>query len=156
MLQKGHVKDKKGTKNIVPFFIFSGVHETALFLYNVIDENPNRIERRNEMIPKEGDVYKIVEVFGKRFELRYGYYEEYERSRGDPPIPIYPDFKDTPLHTDEGYPFVTQMQELCEYGESSFEDGVCADCRYYRDGEELIGVCLLEKNRKTVEKEPKG
>ena len=101
------------------------------------------------MTAREGDVYKIVEIFGRRFELRYGYYEEYERERGEPPIPIYPDFRETPLYTAEGYPFVTQMQELCEHGESGFEDGVCADCRYYRDGDELIGVCLLEKNRRT-------
>ena len=96
---------------------------------------------------KDGDLYKVVTVHGVSFELRYGYYEEFERDAGDP-IPIYPDFKSSPQYTDDGYPFVTQMQELCEYGESSFSDGCCADCRSYCDGEELIGICTRPENRK--------
>ena len=98
--------------------------------------------------PRDGDLYKVVTVFGKVFALRYGYYEEFERSRGEP-IPIYPNFRKAPVYTEEGYPFVTQMQELCEHGESRFDDGCCADCRYYRDGDELIGICLCEKNRRS-------
>ena len=42
---------------------------------------------------RDGDLYKTVTVHGKTFELRYGYYEEYEReSLFSEPIPIYPDF----------------------------------------------------------------
>jgi len=96
---------------------------------------------------KDGDLYKIITLFDKVFEIRYGYYEDYERESGEP-IPIYPDFKSNPEYTDEGLPFVTQMQELCEHGESSFADGCCADCRHYRDGEDLIGVCTNIKNKK--------
>ena len=95
---------------------------------------------------RDGDLYKIVKLFGKEFELRYGYYEEFEKERGEP-IPIYPDFKKSPVYTGEGFPFVTQMQELCEYGASPFEDGCCADCVHYHHGDELIGICTNEKNK---------
>ena len=67
-------------------------------------------------IVKEGDLYKIITVFGKTFELRYGYYAENERqSKFNEVTPIYPDFRKDPLHTMEGYPFVTQMQDVCEH-----------------------------------------
>lgn len=98
--------------------------------------------------PKEGDLYKVVNMHGKSFELRYGYYEDYERGVSEP-IPIYPDFKCAPQYTASGHPFVTQMQALCEHGVSSFQDGCCADCRYYRDGEDLIGICICEKNKRS-------
>ena len=99
---------------------------------------------------KEGDLYGVVTTFGKSFELRYGYYEECDRQNPlCEPIPIYPDFGKTPIYTPDGRPFVTQMQELCEHGESHFEDGCCADCRYYRDGEDLIGICMCEKNKRS-------
>lgn len=96
---------------------------------------------------KNGDLYKVVTIHGVSFELRYGYYEEFERGVGEP-IPIYPDFKRSPQYTDDGYPFVTQMQELCEYGESNFEDGCCVDCSHFSGSEELFGICTYYKNRK--------
>ena len=105
-------------------------------------------ERRRDMNKgRDGDLYKIISLFGKSFEIRYGYYEEYERESGEP-IPIYPDFVSCPVHTEEGYPFVTQMQELCEHGESDFSDAFCADCKHYRHGDDLIGICTCEKNKK--------
>ena len=30
---------------------------------------------------KEGDLYKIIELFGRSFEIKYGYYEEYEKGK---------------------------------------------------------------------------
>ena len=36
---------------------------------------------------RDGDIYKIIELHGSTFELRYGYYEEYERGREEP-VPI--------------------------------------------------------------------
>lgn len=98
---------------------------------------------------REGELYKTVELFGHAFELRYGYYEEFERERGEP-IPIYPDFKNSPVYTKEGFPFVTQMQELCEHGTSKFKDGCCADCEHYHHGEELIGICTNEMNKQKI------
>ena len=98
---------------------------------------------------RDGDIFKTVKAFGKSFELRYGYYEEYERTHGVP-VPIYPNFKANPEYTDEGQPFVTQMQELCGYGSSKFPEGCCADCPHYRHGDDLIGICVCEKNKKTT------
>ena len=98
---------------------------------------------------REGDVYKIIELCGKRFELKYGFYEDYEReSEFGEPIPIYPDFTKAPIYTDDGYPFVTQMQNLCEYGESRVRnEACCVDCKHFRHGDELIGLCQCEERR---------
>lgn len=96
---------------------------------------------------KDGDLYKAFTLQGVDFELRYGYYEEFEREAGEP-IPIYPDFRTAPRYTPDGKPFVTQMQELCQHGESHFEEGCCADCRYFCQGEELIGICDCPQNRR--------
>ena len=106
--------------------------------------------RKGEMLmshAKDGDLYKVVSLHGRSFELRYGYYEEREREQCEP-IPIYPDFIKDPQYTAEGYPFVTQMQELCTHGESRFAEGCCVDCKYYCDGDELIGICLCPQNKK--------
>ena len=29
--------------------------------------------------PKEGDLYRLIELHGKAFEIRYGYYEDIDR-----------------------------------------------------------------------------
>ncbi len=97
---------------------------------------------------KDGDLYKIINLCGHTFELRYGYYEEYERKNGEP-VPIFPDFIKEPVYTNEGFLFVTQMQELCEYGDSSFADGCCVDCPYFESGEDLIGICKNRNNKKS-------
>lgn len=95
---------------------------------------------------RDGDLYKIINLHGHRFELRYGYYEDFEREKGEP-VPIFPNFKDNPVYTSEGFPFVTQMQELCKHGNSPFEEGCCVDCVHYSQGEDLIGICINEKNK---------
>ena len=99
---------------------------------------------------RDGDVFKIIDAFGRQFEIRYGYYEDYERHKGDP-IPIYPDFKNAPEHTAEGYPFVTQMQDICEHGSSKFKEGYCIDCEFYKQGDDLIGICTHHKNKKKID-----
>ena len=99
---------------------------------------------------QDGDLYKAVSVFDKDFEIRYGYYEEFEReSSFGEPVPIYPDFEAAPVYTDEGLPFVTQMQVLCSLGDSAFSDGCCVDCSYFLHGDDLIGVCQhpLRRNK---------
>lgn len=96
---------------------------------------------------RDGDIYKIIELHGSTFELRYGYYEEYERGREEP-VPIYPNFKKEPVYTKDGYPFVTQMQELCPHGQSQFEEGCCVDCPHFSHGDDLIGICTNRKNKK--------
>lgn len=95
-----------------------------------------------EKQPKEGELYKTVTVFGKRFELRYGYYEEGDRRWGEPDV-LYPDFLKEPLYTDRGEPFVTALQDACESykGEARTVDSTCAECEYFKRGEELFGLC---------------
>ena len=95
---------------------------------------------------KEGSIYKVLTAFGKNFEIRYGYYEEFERLTGEP-IPIYPDFREYPLHTEEGFPFVTQMQDVCGHCRLRSNDSCCGNCRYFAIGEELIGICTNVKNK---------
>lgn len=91
---------------------------------------------------KDGELYKKISLRGKDFEIRYGYYEDYEKeSEFNDPIPIYPDFEKDPIYTDDGYPFVTQMQSACKYGDSSFSDGFCVDCSYFMHGDDLVGIC---------------
>ncbi len=102
--------------------------------------------------PMEGDIYKVISLHGKEFTIRYGYYADYEReNHKNDPIPIYPDFEKTPVYTDEGYPFVTQIQDLCPHGESLQKEAFCIDCPHFNHGEELIGIC---KNHKRKRKEP--
>lgn len=103
-------------------------------------------------IPKEGDLYKTVTTFGKVFELRYGFYEEKDRlSPLCEPAVIYPDFLKTPLFTDDGKPFVTMIQDSCEFymGETKrTKDSSCAECKFFKRGEEWFGICACPKNAK--------
>ena len=104
---------------------------------------------------QEGTLYKTLDLHGHTFNIVYGYYESYESSSdfGDP-IPIYPDFTKTPVYTDEGTPFVTMMQDACASyrGESKkTSDTTCAECKYFKRGEEWFGICLCPKN-KTADK----
>lgn len=99
---------------------------------------------------KEGDLYKQITVFGKTFELRYGYYTESERhSVYNEVIPIYPNFLKEPLHTAEGHPFVTQMQDICEHYQGTPGGDDCYGCSHYRHGDELLGICVCEKNKRS-------
>lgn len=106
--------------------------------------------------PREGDLYAVIEAHGKRFEIYYGYYEEYERGRIEP-IPIYPLFNVTPVYTDEGYPFTTSMQEpCCRYSirDPNIDNERCADCKhFYNEDKCKIGIC---KCRERVNKSVNG
>ena len=96
---------------------------------------------------KEGELYKTLTAFGKSFDIRYGYYEEFERESTDP-IPLYPDFQTTPHYTDEGHPFVTQMQDMCEHGQKrshKLYDECCGNCIHFEQGDEMIGRCANNK-----------
>lgn len=98
---------------------------------------------------KDGDLYKQVDAFGKSFEIRYGYYEEFEKDSGEP-IPIYPNFLKHPVYTDDGYPFVTAIQDACEYAETDdIGFGLCSECRFFDEGDDFIGICLSPENRRT-------
>lgn len=95
--------------------------------------------------PMEGEVYKEVEVCGKKFLLRYGYYEECDRVNPlCKPIPIYPDFYASPLYTEQGVPFATELQDACKHFKGQGkrdENSTCAECMHYKRGEDWIGLC---------------
>ena len=103
--------------------------------------------------PQEGEIYKVIRIHGKAFEIPYGYYEECERNNLHvEPMPIYPDFSEAPCYTAEGMPFVTKMQDACSYYRGKPSDyRECADCEYYMHGDELLGACTCPKNRKSQE-----
>lgn len=107
---------------------------------------------------KEGDLYKIIKVHGQTFELYYGYYEQCERDNPSiEPMPVYPDFIKHPQYTEDGFLFVTKMQDACEhYKGQSTEFNECADCQYYNHGDELLGVCVCPKNRKDKTQQEKA
>ena len=92
---------------------------------------------------KEGDVYKVISFSGKTFTLYYGYYDEKDRNSAFAELmPIYPNFNEFPEYTKDGMPFVTQMQDKCEYYEGERNCGEeCHDCKHFKQCEELLGVC---------------
>lgn len=100
--------------------------------------------------PQEGDLFRIIRICGKTFEIRYGFYEERDRhTQFAEPVPIYPDFTELPQYTDDGTPFVTAMQNPCESFEGKKDaNSVCGDCALYRACEELLGICVCPANRK--------
>ena len=108
---------------------------------------------------REGDLYKRVHSFGECFELYYGYYEDFERGHTDP-IPIYPDFLREPRYTAQGYPFATQMQDMCEQGvfrRQGLQDQCCGNCIHFAQGEDLLGICICrEKRGKTLSNASQG
>ena len=109
-----------------------------------MDPTPKGARHMNHI--RDGDIYKVITLHGKTFEIRYGYYEEFEKEFGEP-IPIYPDFSVCPQFTKEGFPFVTQMQDACEhfYGDPHARE--CYACHHFRHGDELIGICTCKSKR---------
>jgi len=111
----------------------------------------NYEDRHNQSRPREGMLYKVVDLHGHRFPLYYGYYEEWERENpAEEPMPIYPDFLKQPRYTAEGFPFVTKMQDPCKYyrgREGDFND--CGECSHYLHGDELLGICVCPENRQS-------
>lgn len=109
----------------------------------------SKVEVENQL-PKEGDLYKVITVFGKTFELYYGYYDERDRySKYSTVMEIYPDFILNPIYTDEGLPFVTAIQEICEhYKKARDTTNRCVDCIHYQKGVELFGLCMCKERMK--------
>ncbi len=108
-----------------------------------------------ELAHKEGELYKIVHTFGRTFELRYGYYEKCDRQSGlCEPVVIYPDFLKEPLYTDEGYLFVTMIQDACQSYKGKAKrspDTTCAECENFKHGEEWFGICVCSENKRSGE-----
>lgn len=99
--------------------------------------------------PKEGDIYKVVKVDEYTFELRFGYYEDFERAFGEPVV-VYPDLTKRRLYTKDGYPIVTAIQEVCSYyevPEHKARDECCSDCIHYSHTDDEIGICKSKQSR---------
>ena len=98
----------------------------------------------------EGELYKRLEIYGCVFEIKYGYYEECDRANPlVEPMPIYPDFIKNPIYTADGFPCVTKMQDICMHYEGNDDvDNGCAECIYYKHGDELVGICTCGSNKK--------
>ncbi len=100
--------------------------------------------------PQEGDLYKVVKVGGYSFELRYGFYADFERESGEPVV-IYPDLTACKHYTKEGNMLVTAIQDPCPYYKAPQEkarDECCCDCEYYRYSGDDIGICSCSLNNR--------
>lgn len=100
--------------------------------------------------PQEGELYRTLALEGNEFPIYYGYYEQCDRENPEvEPMPIYPNFREHPQYTPQGWPYVTQMQDACQrYNGPPGEEQECAECRYFRSGVELLGTCTCPANRK--------
>lgn len=99
--------------------------------------------------PKEGDLFEVVNIGGHNFVIQYGYYSDEERGRSDP-IPIYPCFISQPRYTPEGKPLSTRIQDACEHYTTEQDrhgDGWCADCVHYVGRHDEIGICECAHRR---------
>ncbi len=100
-------------------------------------------------LPKEGELYKIYEVGGYTFEIRYGYYEENERGRVEP-LPIFPDFRKKLVYTEDGYPLTSLIHSSCQYYKSqeARPENYCGDCIHYSVPKQEISICKCEERRR--------
>ena len=118
----------------------------------IMDDNIRRFHS-NPDPPKEGELYRIMDVEGVQLHIFYGYYHpESERGVIDP-MPIYPDFTEAPMYTREGYPLVNADQPICPHfflKPSAYEsdEGWCNDCVYLELYDACLGVCRCKYNRK--------
>ena len=101
----------------------------------------------------EGELFCELVVDGQHFEIRYGYYEDYERDSGDP-IPIYPDLYTKPVWGESGCRIVSAIQQSCDSftpkcDGCEMEDD-CGFCKYYKEktAGDMIGICQSENNKR--------
>lgn len=101
-------------------------------------------------IPTEGELHSVVTIDAHRFELRYGYCDERDRTTGEPYI-LYPDLATKPCYTEAGQRIVTALQGVCRgYSPPEGQEGenCCYTCRFYPDPRAEIGICGNEHTRK--------
>lgn len=97
----------------------------------------------------EGDLYKLIKIEDFVIEIKYGYYDEKDKySKYNEPIPIFPNFVTNPIYTTEGYPLVTKMQNKCNHYISDIKSDECFGCKYLKEVEDLIGICICSHNRR--------
>ena len=103
-----------------------------------------------DKFPREGDLYRCIKVDEHVFELRYGYYADFEREGGDPVV-IYPNLLNQRLYTKDGKRLVTAMQEPCKHytiPHGAERNDCCEDCIHYSEPGDEIGICLCRENRR--------
>ena len=104
---------------------------------------------------KERALYKVIEVAGKTFEIYYGPIDDPQQP--ELMIPYYPDFKENPVYTEDGYPFTDAFHDGCEHYISKKPeepDRECSDCICFTQRVDDIGVCSCEARRLCCKKEP--
>lgn len=102
----------------------------------------------NNALPREGDIYKVLRIDGHTFELRFGYYAEFERENCEPVV-LYPDLSAEKRYTKNGHRIVTAIQEPCssfEGPEHKVTDACCRDCIHYLQPDAEIGICGCTHN----------
>lgn len=105
--------------------------------------------------PKEGELYKKLTVGGHCFELKYGFYADFERESGEPVV-IYPDLITCKLYAQDGNMLVTAIQEPCRYYkvyEEQMRNEWCCDCEYYMYSGDDIGICSCPENNQYIRKD---
>ncbi len=104
---------------------------------------------RKAQLPREGELYKVIDIENITFKIIYGYYEESERDKVEP-LPVFPDLKDKPIYTARGYPVVTAIQEPCEYYtplNKERSEQWCGDCIHYLSSSDEISVCGCKERK---------
>lgn len=100
---------------------------------------------------REGELYGVFKIGEDTFEIRYGYYSESDRvGKYSDPIPIYPNFLENPKYNNEGFPFVTEMQDTCEHFKGNLLVDICCGCIHFEKGDDLIGTCKCPKRKQQL------
>lgn len=106
------------------------------------------------MREEEKQPYKVYFAGGCRFAV----YLEYDEHTGES-YPVYPDFEECPVYTEEGRPFAMSAQESCPHGKPKATGepppGDCGSCGwFFRDNPPFdpIGVCLCGARQRKTEK----
>lgn len=98
---------------------------------------------------KAGDLYKVITVAGREFEIRYMDMGEVDPESKGQCIPDFPFFDEQPEYTDDRYPFTNTLNDCCEYYRTNdaTPENTCRDCIYFKDAVEEIGVCRCTARR---------
>lgn len=98
---------------------------------------------------KLGDLYKVITVAGRSFEIRYMDCGDYDPDSKGEIIPDFPFFDEQPEYTDDRYPFTNLLNDSCEHYKTNeaTPENTCRDCIYFKDAVEEIGVCRCTARR---------
>ena len=98
---------------------------------------------------KAGDLYKVITVAGRTFEIRYMDCGDYDPDSKGEFIPDFPFFDEKPEYTNDRYPFTNLLNDSCEQykTKSNRPNNTCQDCIYFKDAVEEIGVCRCTARR---------